>query len=106
GRAGAGSDEGDGRAIEQLERPVAPHEDPGRWIEDRGQRTREAGRRASEPANAELGEPRLVRALVEALSETAEAPARRLPHDVRAGLGREGGEHEVAHLTPSSRGVR
>ena len=56
--------------------------------------------------HARLAQTRQVRGLVEPAREHAKRPVARRAHDVRARLGREGGERQLAHGAPSSVGDR
>src|SRR5581483_5450336 len=104
GRARTRTDDRDTRAIEELERRGAAHEQAERRIVNLSQPRRKAGVASRDEAQARGGESRSVRRLVEARPEALEAERPRLVDEMRPRLGREHRCGERIHSTSSAGG--
>ena len=105
-RARARADDGDRRAPENIRTGGPANEQSRRRIVDRVQQRRKLPRRTRDPAHARLAQTSQVRSLVEPAREHAKRPLAWRVHDVRARLGRESCERQLAHGAPSSVGDR
>ncbi len=99
-RAGARTDDRDGRPREQLELGIAAYEQAGRWIVNRAQERREARRRPRDEPISSPREPARTPARRSARMRRQPGSARR-PDQMRARLGREDREGELVHCASS-----
>src|SRR5581483_6646495 len=100
-RAGAGADDGDGRAREQLRTGVAAQEEARRRVVDGGEERRKPGLGAAEEAETGRSEPLAGGPLVEAAHVAGPARAERRRDEMRSGLGRVQRERQLVHAASS-----